>query len=385
MLELYSYSKLMASLDQKIFDDLNGEFKIDKCNHKITGQALFNILLYNICETNRLSLRVMEESFNTHSVDIMYKDKPLKMSKSGIAKRLATIDASYFETLLQNVIQSMKSYLPTTKKHNVIRCDSTIVTLSSKLAKCGIPVSVGPKHQIKMSVSFNEIPTDVSVTTSATGFSEETSLKNLIKKSSNSSQDIFVFDRGLCSRKTYSEFSQENKLFVTRLKENTAYKIITINSSELIYTDTLKITSDSIIQLYIKHGNACKTSFRMIKAQSLKNDQDLMFLTNIMDLSAEEITEIYKSRWDIEVFFKFIKQHLNTKHFLSRNENGIKVVFYVMLIAATLMLVFKKLNKIDSYLITKMRFNEQIKRVLTYQIMLLYENRIDDFKMRFIS
>ena len=49
----------------------------------------------------------------------------------------------------------------------------------------------------------------------------------------------------------------------------------------------------------------------------------LLFLTNIMDLDAEMITNFYRKRWDVEVFFRFIKQELSFSHFMSTNENGI--------------------------------------------------------------
>lgn len=381
----YSYSNLIEAIDQKVFDDLNAEIKIDKCNHKITGQALFSILLYNISETNRLSLRVMQESFNAHTTQIKHKNKVIKMSKSGIAHRLSTIDPSYFEKLLQSVIKAMGKHFPKMEKHNIIRCDSTVVTLSSKLAKCGSPVASGPRHQVKMTIALNKIPLDVSIAAgSENNLSEEISLKNLIKSISHSSQDIFVFDRGLSSRKTYTEFSDEQKLFVTRLKANANYNMLQDNFISPVLTSTLEITADRIVELSA-HKKKCKTPFRLIEAKTLKGNNIIRFVTNINDLSAEEITEIYKSRWDIEVFFKFIKQHLNAKHLLSRSENGVKVVFYVMLIAAILMLTFKTLNKIESYLIAKIRFNEQIKRIITYQIMLLYENRTNDFKAQFLT
>ena len=89
-------------------------------------------------------------------------------------------------------------------------------------------------------------------------------------------------------------------------------------------------------------------------------------------------------RWDIEVFFKFIKQHLNAKHFLSRDINGIKVVFYIILIAALLILTFKKLNNIDSFKLAKKRFVEQLRRAITYDIILLYQHDPSKFKNSFV-
>jgi IS4 transposase len=84
-------------------------------------------------------------------------------------------------------------------------------------------------------------------------------------------------------------------------------------------------------------------------------------------LSAAEITDLYKSRWEIETFFKFIKQELNFKHLLSRNENGIKAVMYLTMITAILLTIYKKVNNIVGWAITKFKFMEDLQRVIMYQ------------------
>jgi IS4 transposase len=66
----------------------------------------------------------------------------------------------------------------------------------------------------------------------------------------------------------------------------------------------------------------------------------------MLEEDAYVIASIYKQRWEIEVFFKFIKQHLNVTHLVSREKNGIEVMLYMTMIAAILILAFKKLNKI---------------------------------------
>ena len=70
----------------------------------------------------------------------------------------------------------------------------------------------------------------------------------------------------------------------------------------------------------------------------------MSFITNIENLTTIDITEHYKRRWDVEVFFKFIKQLLNFKHLISRNENVIKAVLYVTIIALICLTSYKKLN-----------------------------------------
>ncbi|SKA00635.1 transposase, partial [Sediminibacterium ginsengisoli] len=71
---------------------------------------------------------------------------------------------------------------------------------------------------------------------------------------------------------------------------------------------------------------------------------------------AEDVTEVYRRRWDIEVFFKFIKQLFNFSHLVNRSENGIKVVLYVTMIAAILLSAYKKETKQPGYKIPRLKF-----------------------------
>ena len=73
-----------------------------------------------------------------------------------------------------------------------------------------------------------------------------------------------------------------------------------------------------------------------------------------------QIAEIYRHRWDIEVFFRFLKQELNIKHLINRTFNGIMIQIYAALMAAILLIVFKKANKISSYKGAKVLFEDQL-------------------------
>ena len=75
-------------------------------------------------------------------------------------------------------------------------------------------------------------------------------------------------------------------------------------------------------------------------------ENEVYFITNNMELTPKEIAEAYRRRWDIEVFFKFLKQELNFSHFLSTSENGIKVILYMTLITAMLIMIYKRKNGI---------------------------------------
>ena len=110
---------------------------------------------------------------------------------------------------------------------------------------------------------------------------------------------------------------------------------------------------------------------RMIRAIKKSDDEHITFLTNIKDIKAKEITEIYKSRWDIEVFFKFIKQHLNFSHLLNRSDNGIRSILYVTMTAAILLLQYRKQNQLKGFKIVRQKFAQDLERNIIYNIVII--------------
>jgi transposase len=134
--------------------------------------------------------------------------------------------------------------------------------------------------------------------------------------------------------------------------------------SSPLETETLTIYSDQWIYLFSEGCRKAIHPVRCIKATRKAGGEAIDFVCNMDDLNAKEVTEFYKQRWDIEVFFKFLKQELNFSHLVSRNENGIKVMLYATLIAATLLLVYKKKNKLTGYKIMKQRFVQELEQSL---------------------
>ncbi|PZU91643.1 MAG: hypothetical protein DI529_00310 [Chryseobacterium sp.] len=85
-------------------------------------------------------------------------------------------------------------------------------------------------------------------------------------------------------------------------------------------------------------------------------------------LSAKDVADIYKQRWEIEVFFRFIKQNLNFSHLLSRNINGVKVIMYMTLITSILLIVYKKINELKGYKIPKLKFAQELEVLIIKDI-----------------
>ena len=136
-------------------------------------------------------------------------------------------------------------------------------------------------------------------------------------------------------------------------KTKHTYRVIHVNPDPK--TDTRKedkIKKGQALRKSKRAKNAGKTQEELYK-EKLK--EDIVLVTNIPSdvMSAEEIAEQYRERWNIEVFFRFIKQTVDFSHLVSRNKNGIISMMYIKLISAALLLAFRKLNNIKGYKDTK--------------------------------
>jgi IS4 transposase len=178
-------------------------------------------------------------------------------------------------------------------------------------------------------------------------------------KKSEGHSHVYVFDRGQSSTGAFAEMhSNKGLLFVGRLTENRKLSVVKELdlSSKRFNFGALK--EDAIVQLYgyeyvmNKKGNKIKRQFpaeekyRVIRFRPQGKSEDILLITNIFYVRAETIALMYRRRWDIEVFFRFLKQEVNWSHFISLNKNGIEVMLYMTLIAAMMIMIYKKENEI---------------------------------------
>ena len=101
-------------------------------------------------------------------------------------------------------------------------------------------------------------------------------------------------------------------------------------------------------------------------------------MTNEFELSAKEIADYYRKRWDISVF-RFLKQELNLSHLVSMNKNGIEVMIYMTMIASMLLLIYKKVNDLG-YKTAKRRIAMEIRDMITAILIILLGNPDKVFK-----
>lgn len=370
--------KVLSLIPSKLLEQLAIETEVDVFSKKLQGEVMFKLLLHCIITHKDNSLRTMESAYETLVFRLINsKNRHSKIRFSSIGTRLSVINAAYFEKLFEACVRIYKNELGVDKK-SLIRFDSTIIALSTKLLNVGYQLKGGDAEnyrQLKFTVGYADIPEIVHFYTDPTHNSENVALREtILKQSEKDLERIKIFDRGITARSTYDTFTDKGIQFVSRINFKAKHDKIKSNDAKKnqpIETATLKIVSDEWCQFYGEGGIKPKHLFRRIEAVRIEDNEPISFITNIENLTAADITELYKRRWDIEVFFKFIKQLLNFKHLISRNENGIKVILYVTMIAAILLIAYKKLNHLNGFKIPKLKFSNEIENEIVKELIRL--------------
>lgn len=173
---------------------------------------------------------------------------------------------------------------------------------------------------------------------------------------------IVVDDRGYVDYELYSLWSSQKVYFVTRLKNNAMYEVIHQNpiawKSHVIRDETIQLKG-------ITSPQTCKYYLRRIEYWDSETDQVYVFLTNHLKLAANTIAAIYKERWQIEIFFKALKQNLRIKTFVGTSANAVKIQIWTALIAI-LILRFLQLRS---------RFNWSLSNLVSLLHMSLFTHK----------
>lgn len=373
--------QLLGFIPEALIANLSLTTKIDHYAKVLHGNKLFYLLLYGILDNDRLSQRTLEDTFNDSVFKILFNlDEDETVRRSSISERLSKVDPDYFRQIYDCIYEQFAGYYAIIErnKHNLIRVDSSMVSeTTSKLIE-GIDNKSG-KKAVKYSIAFDGIlPGHAGIFTHPSYASEDIALPEVVMehvKKETGHQNIYILDRGLQSTRTMNAFSTDKVAFVCRAKENRKFVMLESLMTKGQDTDLgeSELISDSKVQLYTgilinnKRGNKhyreelVDTPFRLVVVKSkAEENKEYWFLTNDFKLTAKEIAQAYRRRWDIEVFFRFLKQELNVSHLVSLNNNGMQVMLYMTLIVAMMILIYKKANNIG-YKTAKRRFAMEIR------------------------
>ena len=160
---------------------------------------------------------------------------------------------------------------------------------------------------------------------------------------------IYIMDRAYLDFKRLYQLHQHSAIFITRSKTNTGLHRIYSNKVD-------KSTNVKYDQIVVPKGFYSKKDYpeklRRIKYYDTEKDRSFIFLTNQFILPPETIAELYRYRWRVEIFFKWIKQHLRIKSFYGTSENAVKTQIWIAVSTYVLVAIMKKRLKIDLTLYT---------------------------------
>ena len=168
---------------------------------------------------------------------------------------------------------------------------------------------------------------------------------------------VLVLDRGYLDYDLYARWTEKGVWFVTRERSNADYRVLERRQAPA----RGGVVSDEIIELASAYGRErCPHRLRRIEFHDAQADRVLVFLTNHMGFAASTIAQIYKDRWQIELFFKALKQNLKIKTFVGTGPNAVRTQIWTALIAMLLLKYLQLRSRLGwslSNLVALLRWN----------------------------
>jgi hypothetical protein len=284
--------------------------------------------------TARVSLRDGVSSLKTR-IKSLYHLGVKPVARSTFADANHQRPASFFETLFGLMYRRCQPLAPKHKfkfKNKLFSLDATVVSLclslfpwaSFRRTKGGIKLHTLLDHG-------GYLPAFVAVSPAREPDIKKARSLSLPKGS------IVVEDLGYTDYAWYAQLTAQKIFFVTRQKRNARYEGLEcrkVNKKQ-------GLLSDQIIRLTGAKAQECSVPLRRIAYRDAATGRRYVFLTNHFKLAAKTIADIYKERWQIEIFFRFIKQNLKLKAFIGNSENAVLTQIYAALIVYLLLCYLK--------------------------------------------
>lgn len=332
------FNKLIAEIEgtflNRTINKYNGDFRTQ---HFDTKSQLFSLIYSNLA--NCKSIRELQTHITNNSKLNHLINAP---SVSQFTRKNSTRDYRIFEDIFYYLVEKASRKFG---RYNLVKdippikiVDSTVILVALKLAP--MLKMDNDRAAIKISTLFNgEYPEKINIVNGKTN--DRKCIDGMFKEK----DCIYVFDRGYNDYSWYDNLSDNNIKFITRGVSNSTVmedKILDSNIEKNIY-DT-QIVMGTSTSKNLTHNN-----FREIMTFD-EDGEPITFLTNISNLSKEDVILVYKKRWEIELFFKWIKQNLRIKKFIGYNENAVKIQVFTALISYMLIYMFcKKSNNEIKY------------------------------------
>jgi len=290
--------------------------------------------------TGRNSLRDMIENISAQA-HRLYHLGSAKLSRSNLSRINEDKPYTLYEALFSQLLKRCQGHVPQhqfTFKNALYSLDASTIDLCLSMfpwakfrsTKGAVKLHVGLNHQ-------GYLPEFVTITE---GNVADITIGRILEFPKES---IVVMDRGYNDHLWYKRLTQKGIFFVTRLKKPEKYRVIERHAVD----KATGLTSDQTIRFVSKDKPyKCPIPLRRIGYRDRDTGKHYVFLTNNFDLPAKIIADIYKSRWQVELFFKWIKQNLKIKSFIGTSKNAVMTQIWIALCMYLLIAFLKFQSKL---------------------------------------
>ena len=323
------FHDLLKHVPWDVFDRLVCDHQADKHVRRLSTKSQFVGLLYGQF-SGAVSLREIEAGLGSHSARLYHLGaKPV--SRSTLADANAKRPAAVFSDLFAAMVSRVQRGLRRTIGEATYLIDSTGLRLSgagSEWARFSANACGAKLHVIYDADAERPIYAAVS----AANVNDITVAQTMPIEAGAT----YVFDLGYYDYAWWAKMDAAGCRIVTRFKSNTPLRVTT----ELPVAEGEDILSDRVGLLPARQMMSRKNPFsdpvREVRVQ-IETGKILRILSNDLDASAREIADLYKRRWAIELFFRWVKQTLKIRHFVGLSENAVRIQIAVALVAFLLL------------------------------------------------
>lgn len=326
------FKEYIQPTEMKVISKIIDQLKIDKYVKKLDSLTFTKLFIY--AQLKQLS-SLKEISFKVRHKKKLQKELGLKsISKSQLSRKLSDLPPEIFQAILRHLIQQIHQEIGEEKGSELLEkihlIDSTTISfcLSQYRWADFRNTKAGVKIHTRVVFCDGEVTPDKIIVTPARP-ADRTQLDALMVTEKDA---LHVFDRGYFDFQKFDDYCQNNIRFCTRIKENTIIQVI----EELPVDPESTILREAVVKL-----GKMKFPVRLIETQDSQGNL-IRIIINDAKMSAQEISDLYRNRWQIELFFKWMKQHLVLKKCYGKSSNAVYNQIYIAMITFCLTLLMKK-------------------------------------------
>ena len=315
----FVFSQLTSFLDRNHFNYLVRKYGGDKyVKHLTCWNQLLALMFGQLC--NRESLRDVIVALEAHRSKCFH----LGLGRKPIAKTtLATANQNRDYRIFEEFAFYMMTQAREKRATDIFKLGGKVYAFDSTTIPLCLSVFWWAKFRkkkggIKAHVLYDletQVPAFYHITTASVNDSKA------MQEIPYETDAYYIFDRGYNNFKELYRILRMESFFVVRAKSNLQYKCVRWQRRL-----PKNILTDAEIELTVcKSRKDYPENLRLVRYYDEEQDREFMFLTNAMDLTAQQVADLYKNRWQIELFFKWLKQHLKIKKFWGTTENAVRI------------------------------------------------------------